>query len=233
MYTIGYSYIWLIIFCFFFSFANAQEEKPTRRDTAFAEIKNLKESTLVVRLTSHHKKVQALQKLANNPELAKRKKERIRHQIATTLAETAYENKLIYQAFEKYYKFSKVLFMYDTATITLIKEKRRNGLFLDGNLVIDQSLTIQTEDFFMLKFDRTDPTTTAAADAMIITDRDFQDLKRPFPYAVKMTSFSFVMDSVFSPKEAFEKNMNTRVKKLARQLNAFHKKAVEQTILSR
>lgn len=227
MYTIGYSYIWLIIFCFSFSYATAQEKEPTRRDTAFAKVKNLKESTLVVRLTSHHKKVQALQKLANSPELEKRKKERIRHQIATTLAETAYENKLIYQAFEKYYKFSKVLFMYDTATTTLTKEKRRIGLFLDGNLVIDQSLRLQTEDFFILKFDRTDPATTAAADAMIITDQHFQDLKRPFPYAIKMTSFSFVMDSVFSPKEAFEKNINTRVKKLARQLNAFYKKAIE------
>ena len=225
MYTIGYSYIWLIIFCF--SYATAQEKEPTRRDTAFAKVKNLKESTLVVRLTSHHKKVQALQKLANSPELEKRKKERIRHQIATTLAETAYENKLIYQAFEKYYKFSKVLFMYDTATTTLTKEKRRIGLFLDDNLVIDQSLRLQTEDFFILKFDRTDPATTAAADAMIITDQHFQDLKRPFPYAIKMTSFSFVMDSVFSPKEAFEKNINTRVKKLARQLNAFYKKAIE------
>ena len=44
MYTIGYSYIWLIIFCFSFSYATAQEKEPTRRDTAFAKVKNLKES---------------------------------------------------------------------------------------------------------------------------------------------------------------------------------------------
>jgi hypothetical protein len=228
MRTIWYSSICLIIFCFSISFATAQEKKPTKRDTAYAEIKKFKESTLIVSLTSNYKKVQALQKLANSTELEKNKKERIRDQIATTLAETAYENKLIYQAFEKYYKFSKVLFMYDTATVALTKEERKIGLFLDENLVIDQSLKLQTEDFYILKFASTDPSTTAAADAMIITDQYLENLKRPFPYAIKMTSFSFVMDSMFSPKEAFEKNINSRVRKLARQLNAFYEKAIEE-----
>ena len=115
--------------------------------------------------------------------------------------------------------------MFDTAIVSITQKNTRAGVFLNNTLVVDPKLEIGKSSFFLLHFGRTDPAKTTRVEAMIIKDKQFEPLKAPFPASLKMNTLSYIADLALSPKNAFEKNINSRVKKLNKRLHRFYKKS--------
>ncbi|MCI5083896.1 MAG: hypothetical protein MRY78_19520 [Saprospiraceae bacterium] len=227
-------FFYSLLFLFFITLQHslvAQDTEKSQKEInlakAKAAIKSLKQGILIVSLTSNHKKIKALQKLANSDQLSEKKRERVRDQLATTLAETAFQNKLIRQAFEDNYTFSEVRYIYDTANVHLDQLETAPPIFLGESLDVDPQLSWENEDILVARFGLTDGANTARAEAMMIMDAEMQELPDPFPHAIKMTTFTFVADKIFAPKEAFEKNINSRVKKLNKKFVRFYEAVLE------
>jgi hypothetical protein len=107
-----------------------------RHDVSRWQINQLKDGALVVRLH-------------NNRYLAEQLKKRGQTDLAVQKEHEAFAiNKNIVRAFQKYYTFSKVYFFYSEQSDTLQKGAR-SGIFLDTNLTIDPSITLN-ENFYLL-----------------------------------------------------------------------------------
>ena len=204
--------------------AQSGETLDPEGDQARAEaaIKTLREGVLLVRLPSHQKKAAALQRLLDSPEVDESRKNAIRRELESTLAEASYRNRRLIQAFGRYYDFSPVLFLYDTGS-TAVADGQRAGMFLDDSLRIDPALGFGEEPFFFARIGYTDETSSSgAADALILSDRNFGDLSDPFPNNFYISTTKLVISRFFSPSTADDKYYRQLVSKLDRQLKKFY-----------
>lgn len=144
---------------------------------------------LIVRLQSHKKIIDHYLK-NNQPQKA-----REWQQIAYL------QNKYIVSAFAKYYNFSKIYFMYDYSSDSLLKNYRK-GIFLDTNL--NRNPDIEMKEKFYLLAERSEiiessiglvpdsiaphiseTGATIKHVAIVIKNKYGHQLKRPFPFYVK------------------------------------------------
>lgn len=157
-------------------------EKDVNEDEELADkqILELHEGALLVRLKTYMQVIESLEKEGRDNESESLKIQRDE------------ENKELIAAFRKYYKFSEVYFFnsYDS-------EKVRAGLleniFLNDELQPDSTIKCKTEHFFIadistLQADDVGQTSTGI-EALVIMDKQFVQLKRPFPFYVKRDEF--------------------------------------------
>lgn len=201
-----------------------QEEEPLslkeRRALAVSNITELHEGVLIVRLQSQQKKMQALQELIDGGELDDKTEKKMREQLVRTKAKTAHFNRAIIKAFEQKYRFSNILFMLDTASISL-KNGARAGIFLNQDLEIDPMLTLDDQPYFILRFGYTRSNSGQNIEAMIVMDDEFNDLESPFPFYVRTNNFDAIMGGLFPKPKQEQKNANRMVEKLQQKLIGF------------
>ena len=92
-------------------------------------------------------------------------------------------NKQIIEAFRKEYNFSKVYFFYSNYS-TKVKEGNYNGCLMNVNMEIDSSFT--GDKYLIGEFDES---TTTQMDAFFIKDKNYEQLKKPFPFFIKQNEF--------------------------------------------
>ena len=137
------------------------------RNKARTDIETLKNGALFVRLKTSELKITALKNRGMTKEA-----EEIRLAQETT-------NKQIIEAFKKEYKFSKVYFFYSNQS-TSVKEGNYKGLIFDVNMHIDSSFS--SDKYLIGEFDES---ATTQIDAFFIKDKNYEQLKKPFPFYVK------------------------------------------------
>ncbi len=148
-------------------------------DSARANIKLLKQNTLVVRLKTGSSKIKALQRLIENPNTSEKHRARYQSMIDKTLAEVREENLSMMDAFTEKYTFSKVLFMPDTLGPQL-KSGVKQGIFLNNKLEIDPSLGFEGF-FFLAYYGESDSKDKTHIEGINVVDQEFEPLRYPFP----------------------------------------------------
>lgn len=138
-----------------------------KRDDARANILMLKNGALFVRLKTSELKISALKKNGMAKEA-----EEVRVNQENT-------NKMIVAAFKEKYSFSKVYFFYSNYS-NQVKAGNYNGCLMNVNMEIDSSFT--GPNYLIGEFDES---TTTQLDAFYIKDKNYVQLKRPFPFLVK------------------------------------------------
>ena len=141
---------------------------------AKAAIQELKTGTLIVRLTSNAKKIEAL-----NAALQRDPSPRTQALLDSTLVETHRRNKVLRNALSELYTFSEVRFIYDTATTALL-DGQRSGIFLDANLQIDPSLRFDGP-FYLTKFGKPDTNFESFSEGVTILNDQLNVVSAPFP----------------------------------------------------
>ena len=146
----------------------AQKKRVKPRDKARADIVMLKGGALLVRLKTSELKINALKSKGMLKEA-----ELIRVGQEST-------NKQIVEAFWKEFHFCKVYFFYSNNS-EKIKSGNYNGCLMNVNMEIDSSFTGQ--NYLTGEFDESE---TAGIDAFVLKDKNYDQLKSPFPYMIKL-----------------------------------------------
>ena len=160
----------LFLLLFLLTFSSVSHAQKSR-EKAKENITVLKSGALFVRLRTSELKITALK----NKGLVKEAEEiRIAQEIT---------NKQIIEAFRKEYNFSKVYFFYSNYS-TKVKEGNYNGCLMNVNMEIDSSFT--GDKYLIGEFDES---TTTQMDAFFIKDKNYEQLKKTFPFFIKQNEF--------------------------------------------
>jgi|GEM_PF-3494460 len=161
--------------------------KQAALDSARANIKLLKENTLVVRLRTGSNKIKALDKQIGLPNTSDKAKQRYQAMKDKTINEIQQENQMLMSAFKTNYTFSKVVFMPDTLSGQL-KKGVKSGIFLNDKLEIDSSISFQGH-FFLTYYGESDYDDNTNVEGLNIFDERFEPLKYPFPSFIERAYF--------------------------------------------
>ena len=188
-------------------------------------IMDLKDGALVVRLKSKRNKIEKLQEAIASPNLPEKEKKRLQKDLDNTIQENEEYNSSIVSAFDQYFKFSPVYYIYDTSAVDL-KAGKKSGYFLDTNLKKDPNITFTQDSFFIIYNGELSATNNSGMEALIIIDSQNQPLPSPFPYYIKTNNFWYTLGRFFSPKKAIKRDSKKVVSKLDYNINEYYKKTV-------
>lgn len=188
-------------------------------------IKSLKDGTLIVRLPSKTKKIEALKKILSDKTIDAGDKRRTKKLLDNTIRERDNYRKEIMEAFAEHYSFSNYLFINDTSSVSL-KKGVKQGIFLHKELYVDAELKLETPDYFLLRNGTTDPSKSAGIEAFIVANSQNEDLEKPFPYYVKRNDFATMLSKLFSPKKSMSISANKSITKLNSNLQKFYSRVV-------
>jgi hypothetical protein len=139
-----------------------------KRDRAKDNIVMLKEGALLVRLRTSDLQIEGLKKMGKTEEAEKLK------------AEQEARNNSIIAAFKKEFTFCKVYFFYSSHSADVTAGNCKGIIFdADLNLYAD----FNCEKCLVGEFDKSE---TTSLDAFIIKNRNYEQLKSPFPYLVRL-----------------------------------------------
>lgn len=201
-------------------FAQIQTANISLQTEAEEAIHELKAGVLIVRLPSYRKKIAAMQELMQDKTVSKSNKENLKKQITLVQQDAHLRNLSIVEGFQSVYDFSEVLFIYDHHT-KAVQEGNTAGIFLNERLKIDESIQLNNRPYLFARFGKTDTNTTTGLEGIIITDRNLQDLTKPFPAYVRESSLMFLMDKTFDKTNADKRNMPRLVEKLNKKLKKY------------
>lgn len=191
-----------------------------RRELAAENIKKLEKGLLIVRLESQQKKIETFQELIGGGKLNEKTEKKIRSRLEGTMAKTESASKAIIKAFHEKYRFSDFLFMFDTASVSL-KNGAQSGIFINKDLEVDPTLTLDNRPWFVLRFGATSADSGQSIEAMVIMDDTFEDLQSPFPYYTRINNFNSVMGGFFPNPKQEQRNADRMVENLHENLLQF------------
>ncbi|MBI1224510.1 MAG: hypothetical protein GC192_04675 [Bacteroidetes bacterium] len=209
----------LLYLMVFFTAATAQEQVagiPTPL-SAYEAIQTLKNGTLVIRLATNVRRIEALEKMVATTSKEK-DRQRFENMLQKTKQETEDKNRWLMAAFQANYTFSKLLFMPDTAS-TLLKTGTRKGIFYGSDLKIEPSLSLDG-DFLVAYNGPSASRDNSANEGINVLDGNLQLLQSPFPYFVGRTSVRRMFEETFNKTTELD-HYNTLVKKFQQRLEEF------------
>jgi len=181
------------------------EKKPSPKDIANQQIRDLKNGVLLVRLKTSTSKIKALQKAGYTDEAAKVEQEQLK------------DSKEIMQAFADGFSFCQVRFFTSDKSIQ-IKNRMFKNVFVDEGLKIDSTIVVpEKETFFIADFDFVSKDTATYFSnyktvqtpngpsrspeyyggteinfsALVISDSNFVQLQQPFPFYTRTAFKSY------------------------------------------
>ena len=191
--------------------------------SALQKLKN-KSTTLVVRLPSNHKKMTELERLAKSKSLDPQKAKRMQEVLVTTRAMTPAFNVRLMTSFYENYDFSEILFMHDTASISL-KNGATSGIFLNKRIQADPNIKLKTKDYLVLHIDYDGFPEAMNINDFDILDMQFKKLPRPFPQDAR-TGVVLNLGLLFNKDAGMKqfKVMNKMTEKFNKKLNKAYDK---------
>lgn len=197
--------------------AIAQESNLTPEQLAIQAIRELKDGVLIVRLTSNHRKLKALEDaLAKDSDNTYLKK-----QLEDTQLETREENTTLIQAFTEKYDFSEVLFMYDTA-MSVLTSGQQSGYFLTPTLAVSDQLALNGRPYLLLQRGNTDRSTTTGGESFSFVDARGNALQEPYFQIYKINNFPYIFNKIFNPSSAQNRNFTKIAGKISNDLKKFY-----------
>ena len=167
-----------------FLFVDLSSIAQSKKNTANQNIQLLKNGALLVRLKTSENLINAYLKKGNTAEAEKIKEEQLK------------KNKEIVAAFKSQFTFCKVYFFYSNNS-TKVKEGNTVGCLFNSEFEIDST-------FLVGEFDES---ATTSIDAFIIKDKNYIQLKPPFPFMIKVTKTLVLERS----KEEVVKELNAKL----------------------
>jgi hypothetical protein len=208
------------------------EKRRIRRQRGKSQIRDLKSGTLLVRLKADEKRIEAFEKKGD---FAKAEKVRKFRRDC---------NLRVVQAFAGNYKYSKTLFFisYDSEKV---KNGQFDGIFVNDSLEVDTSIILDTKKaWFIGEFDVIEADTAKHREstywnpntkrleytywssssnfsrrALIVRDKNFIQLRRPFPYYVSSENEDTADPLVKTSSHIIKRPIEEAVKKLDEKLN--------------
>jgi hypothetical protein len=152
---------------------NAQATWSNESDkSAHDNIKMLKEGALLVRLKTSENRIKALTRIGDVKGAQEEKAKQFK------------ENKAIAFGFKEKLNFCKVYFFYSTYS-DKISEGKLEGVLMNSELQPDSSYA--GANYLVAEFGQS---ATSNATGLIILDKKFVQLTKPFPYLAKQDSFN-------------------------------------------
>lgn len=181
-------------------------EYAAERYTAQTHIKSLKETALLVRLKTRDRSIEAYRK--SGAELLAAKIER----------EQFEENKLLMDLFTEKFTFCPLYFFY-TSDTKAVQNGELRGIFLNDKLQRDTTIVLPYANYYIAELDvlyETLPDLGYADDdeemanskgnsrhaettlqrVIVIKDRNFTQLRRPFPFYIRASFDRFLPDKI-------------------------------------
>lgn len=149
---------------------------------ANAHVKRLENGVLIVQIATQDNKIEQIEKLIKSNPDNKRFKKMLEE---VTVESEALLNATI-KAYTKHYDFSKVLFMPDTM-VSRLYDGERTGLFIDGSGEINESIKLETEEFYICYAGFPEGSSSGKKN-LVIVDEAGKSLSTPFPYAIPFYS---------------------------------------------
>ncbi len=134
------------------------------------QINQLHDGALLVRLITKKNAITTLRNMGNHKLADEKESEQI------TL------NKTIIYAFRNHFNFCPVYFFYSDYTEAIKNNKLNDIIFLNDSLNLDPKIIFKESSFLTAEFTLID---NADFEALIIKDKQFVQLKRPFPFYVR------------------------------------------------
>jgi|AntAceMinimDraft_9_1070365.scaffolds.fasta_scaffold35540_2 hypothetical protein len=217
--------------------------KQILRRKSKEQIKQLKNGTLLIRLKTFEKSIEALRKSGKKISAEKFKRQQ------------KFKNIKLISAFKKHFNFSKFVFFYSNNSKDVLNKNYKN-IFLNDSLIIDNSIKIDTANsifiadfttveqdttkyFSSYRFDRNDNGAykknknyyggpNLGLYALIIKDENSFQLSKPFPYYIRASHFPLkkrpkqtLLPSQLLQKQ-IERSYNKTVKKLNKKLTKYY-----------
>jgi hypothetical protein len=192
--------------------------KKAPLDSAQTKINLLKNSTLVVRLSTGTSKAKALQKLIDSPNVEEKDRRRYQAMLEKSMKEVRNQNQGLIAAFRNQYSFSKLMFMPDTSA-TQFKNGARQGIFLNDNLEIDPSLSL-VGDCMVAFYGTSLSDMNTNNEGINVVDQYLQPIPYPFPAFVGRTSIRRMFEEIFN-KSTGEEHFEKLVAKFQKRLEEF------------
>lgn len=190
-------------------------------------IKRLKEGTLLVRLPSRQRKIDAMEEVLSGYAPDDKRRARMERLLQETRVEAATFNRNMMTAFRDSFDFAEVRFFYDYNTPKL-KAGESAGLFLNETLRADPSIQLPDGSYYILGFGQTHKEYSDGLEAMFIMSSDFERMGPPFPYYQRLNDFAAFMGSIFPAPNQEMRDALRLVGKLDQKLDKFHERVSEK-----
>ncbi|HKK79768.1 MAG TPA: hypothetical protein VJ933_09070 [Phaeodactylibacter sp.] len=196
-------------------------------ERAEAAIQELKEGTLLVRLPSRQRKMDAMEQVLNGYAPDDKRRARMERLLQETQEEAATFNRNMMTAFRDSFDFAKVRFFYDYNTPE-VKAGETAGLLLNEDLEADPSITLPDQPAYILGFGQTNKDYSDGLEAMFIMSGDFERMGPPFPYYQRLNDFAAFMGSIFPAPNQEMRDALRVVGKLDQKLDKFYERVEER-----
>lgn len=150
-----------------------------------------RKATMIVRLPSNHKKMQALERLSRSKDLNEKDTRKMEEMLTVTRNLTPAFNARLMTAFSEEFKFAEVLFMHDTASVSL-KNGQTAGIFLNKQVESDAAIKLATDKFYVLSLDYDGFPKAINLNDFDTLDEDLKKLPPPFPQDARTNIFASV-----------------------------------------
>ena len=157
-------------------------------------ISKLKKGALLVRLKTRKASIDALRKTGQN-----KKADKLHKQVFE-------DNRKVIQSFKKHYSFSDVYFFYSTESDE-VRNGNLSGIFLNENTLevdTDKQIDITQQHYMILDIgplkipvsDDSEYQHTSLSRALVMKDKDFEQMYRPFPFYINAMDKSNIHNQV-------------------------------------
>ncbi|MDQ3142505.1 MAG: hypothetical protein M3Q56_09710 [Bacteroidota bacterium] len=191
------------------------------KEQAALAIKNLKDGSLLIRLKSEHKKLEAIQKELLNKNCDGKCVERLNKLSAKTIRDRDLFNVSFIQSMKTYFNFCPVYYFYDK-DLKMLKEKNFNlPLYLNHEGKTDMHIQPKLSQYLLLSHDQSP---NQSLDCFIFSQSDQGRILPPFPEVISLSNLTKVTDQILYPKTHIEKNAERFARKINNKLWDFYKK---------
>jgi hypothetical protein len=191
----------------------------TAEERAAEAYEVLKRSGVVVRLPTQTAKMSAMTTLLEEGDLSPGNRDRLEGRLADLRRESRQSNLLRVRLFRESFTAGPLFFVPDTAMHRLLAGERQ-GLLLTDELEVDPEGVLPAR-FLILRFDYTDASEQARAEALIFSDDQLADLTAPFPAATLFNNAWYAVNQILAPARAEEIRLRKTIERMQQRLNRF------------
>lgn len=163
-------------------------QNPTQLATneAIGHLKQLKKGTLVIKLPTGKKVLEAFHKDSIEHQKNTKYIERLSKRKNTFLEQNHAYQKDLMNGLSMYYNFSSFIGVYDTTYNKLLDNPTLKGIFYDKNLKLVNDYSLNGKNFYTFRLDQVfqNDNKNRANSAFVLTNDKGDILKHPFPFAI-------------------------------------------------
>lgn len=209
-----------LLVCFNICQSNAQTNDPDY--TAYDLIQDLRQGQVLVRLKSHHKKLEALNRELSRPDSDPEYRKRVEKEIRAIVSDRDSFNLNLMKAMKEHFVFCRSHFYYDKDHQLLKSKGYRAPLYLDSLLQPMSEARFANDKFVIIAQGRTKG---QDMEAFLFIDSTGVPLPGPFPSHLRLYAFRPVINALVS-EDHYRENAVWYAKHLNEKFEDLYEKAL-------